>query len=100
MEHISTELIVIIVGVFTLGFWLGGTLKGRDTRTIGVNTVTRTPDVDYEISGDDLDRIHTAIDGNRKIEAIKIFRAVTGAGLKDAKDAVDMMARYHRDHPG
>ena len=94
MENISTEAIVLIVGIFTLGFWLGGALKGRDNRTIGVNTITRTPDVDYEIAGDDLERINEAIDGKRKIEAIKLFRAATGAGLKDAKDAVEMMAKH------
>ena len=101
MENISTEAIMVIVGVFTLGFWLGGKLMKQDNRTIGVDTpsgrmTTRTQDVDYEISGDYLDQINACLDGNRKIEAIKIFREATGAGLKDAKDAVEMMARHKR----
>lgn len=29
--------------------------------------------------------------GGRKIEAIKIYREITGLGLKEAKDAVDLM---------
>jgi len=98
MENISTEAIMVIVGVFTLGFWLGGKLMKRDNRTIGVDTpsgrmTTRTQDVDFEISGDYLDQINACIDNNRMIEAIKIFREATGAGLKDAKDAVELMQR-------
>ena len=30
---------------------------------------------------------------NRKIEAIKLYRQMTGTGLKEAKDAVDSMER-------
>ncbi|NNC36714.1 MAG: hypothetical protein HKO02_04600 [Hyphomonadaceae bacterium] len=104
MENISTEAIMVIVGVFTLGFWLGGKLMKADNRTIGVDTpsgrmTTKTGDVDYEISGDDLERIIGALENKRKIEAIKIFRDVTGAGLKDAKDAVEMMDRHRKAHP-
>lgn len=31
----------------------------------------------------------------RKIQAIKLYREATGAGLKDAKDAVELLARRH-----
>ncbi len=31
----------------------------------------------------------------RKIQAIKVYREATGAGLKDAKDAVDLLARRY-----
>ena len=101
MENVNTELIVIIVGIFTLGFWLGGKLMKADNRTIGVDTpsgrmTTKTHDVDYEVAGDALDRINDAIDRRKKIEAIKIFREATGAGLKDAKDAVEMMMRHRK----
>jgi hypothetical protein len=101
VESISTELIVILVGVFTLGYWLGGNLKKRDNRTIGVDTpagrmTTKTHDVDYEISGDALERINKALDRKRKIDAIKVFREATGAGLKDSKDAIELMMRHRR----
>jgi hypothetical protein len=33
------------------------------------------------------------LDAGRKIQAIKAYRDATGAGLKEAKDAVDEMAR-------
>lgn len=32
---------------------------------------------------------------NKKIQAIKMYREVTGVGLKDAKDYVDAWARQH-----
>ena len=37
-----------------------------------------------------------ALARGKKIEAIKIYRDVTGASLKEAKDAVDAMARDMR----
>lgn len=36
----------------------------------------------------------------RKIEAIKVYRALTGAGLKDAKDAVEQIAQRYGIAPG
>ncbi len=101
MENVNLELVMVIVGVFTLGFWLGGKLMKTDNRTIGVDTpsgrmTTKTHDVDYEVSGKQLDLIKDAIDRQKKIEAIKVFREATGAGLKDAKDAVEMMMRHRR----
>jgi ribosomal protein L7/L12 len=34
-------------------------------------------------------RVHTLLDQGLKIEAIKLYREATGAGLKEAKDAVE-----------
>jgi ribosomal protein L7/L12 len=59
---------------------------------------TKTHDVDFEITGDVLDRINDALDRKKKIEAIKYFREATGAGLKDAKDAVELMMRHRSGH--
>lgn len=36
----------------------------------------------------------------RKIEAIKVFRTATGAGLKEAKDAVEQIAQRYGISPG
>lgn len=36
---------------------------------------------------------HEALGRGKLIQAIKIYREVTGAGLKEAKDAVEAMAR-------
>ncbi len=35
------------------------------------------------------------LENGRKIEAIKLYRERTGAGLKEAKDAVEALARQH-----
>jgi ribosomal protein L7/L12 len=35
------------------------------------------------------------LSAGRKIQAIKVYRQATGVGLKDAKDAVDLLARRH-----
>ncbi len=32
----------------------------------------------------------------RKIEAIKLYRSITGYGLKEAKDAIEDVERFHR----
>lgn len=47
----------------------------------------------------DLDRqtreeIRQLIKANRKIEAIKRCRTITGAGLKEAKEMVEQLAQY------
>jgi hypothetical protein len=36
---------------------------------------------------------YDALGGGKTIEAIKIYRSATGAGLKEAKEAVEAMAR-------
>jgi hypothetical protein len=39
----------------------------------------------------------TALDNGRTIEAIKLLRQETGLGLKEAKDAIDALARDRRE---
>lgn len=43
--------------------------------------------------------VKSAVDAGRKIEAIKIYRAETGVGLKEAKDAVDFLALQRKGSP-
>jgi hypothetical protein len=38
------------------------------------------------------DRVRDLLAQGRKIEAIKVYRAATGVGLKEAKDAVERLA--------
>ncbi len=42
-------------------------------------------------SDDELERIRAAVAGGRKIEAIKLYRESTGAGLAEAKRAVESL---------
>jgi len=46
------------------------------------------------------DEVLAAVDGGRKIEAIKRLREETGLDLKDAKQAIDALARERRGEPG
>jgi ribosomal protein L7/L12 len=43
--------------------------------------------------GDIDDRIRNLVDEGKKIEAIKLYREMTGLGLKEAKDAVEQLGR-------
>lgn len=52
-------------------------------------------DREYSFSDDVL----AAVDSGRKIEAIKRLREETGLGLKDAKHAIDTLARERRGEP-
>ncbi|MBI5752045.1 MAG: ribosomal protein L7/L12 [Hydrogenophilales bacterium] len=45
-----------------------------------------------EPTSEQLALIHNAIYAGNKIEAIKLYRTVTGKDLKDSKDAVDKLA--------
>lgn len=44
------------------------------------------------VDGDLSDTIRALVRAGRMIDAIKLYRERTGAGLKDAKDAVDAIA--------
>jgi len=43
--------------------------------------------------------IVAAVDSGNKIEAIKLLREEAGLGLKEAKDAIDALARERRGDP-
>ena len=48
----------------------------------------------YRLSAADRERIMVLLKAGKKIHAIKLYREVTGAGLREAKDAVEDMERY------
>ncbi len=43
------------------------------------------------ISDEEMEQVRAAIFAGRKIEAIKLYREASGAGLKDAKDFVEAL---------
>jgi ribosomal protein L7/L12 len=47
------------------------------------------------MAGDLEQRVLALLQGGKKIEAIRIYREQTGVGLKEAKDAVEMLAGKH-----
>ena len=48
---------------------------------------------DSELTDDVRQQILNALVAGRKIEAIKLYRAATGKGLKEAKDFIDLLAK-------
>jgi hypothetical protein len=46
------------------------------------------------LSAADRERVMVMLRGGKKIQAIKLYREITGAGLREAKEAVDQMERY------
>ena len=50
---------------------------------------------EYSVS----DEVIAALDSGRTIEAIKLLRQETGAGLKEAKAVIDALARERRGEP-
>lgn len=84
MNDIWVPIIVfaVILGIL---FFLG-TRKDH-------NRLSSPPEVNWEAANDP--RIRELLDQGKKIQAIKIYRELTGAGLKEAKDAVE----YAQAHP-
>ncbi|MBB5358411.1 ribosomal protein L7/L12 [Rhodanobacter sp. ANJX3] len=71
--------------------FVGGYTLGRVSKTLDIARETRarwTPNPNI----DDAD-IEAAIRAKTKIEAIKLYRQRTGAGLKEAKQAVEAIAQ-------
>lgn len=48
----------------------------------------------HRLSAGDRERIMVLLRGRQKIQAVKLYRTLTGAGLREAKDAVDHLERY------
>ncbi|ATL86421.1 hypothetical protein SMALA_6193 [Streptomyces malaysiensis subsp. malaysiensis] len=47
--------------------------------------------LDIEVAEPGLERVAALVREGKKIEAIKVYRELTDAGLKEAKEAVDRM---------
>ena len=76
-------------------------IMGNETRFARADRrlarIERKPDLimdHLDLREDDprLDEVAGLVRAGRKIEAIKLYRETTGAGLKEAKDAVDRLA--------
>jgi|SRR5699024_1897974 len=87
-------VIILLVVVFIGGWVLGHiTARARGARDLPASTagpaIQPPRDLGLRIHDEKREQIGTAIAEGRTIEAIKLYREATGAGLKDAKDAVD-----------
>jgi ribosomal protein L7/L12 len=71
----------------------GVTLSQAVTAVDAIAAGREPPAVDGRLSGDDLASVRSQIERGNKIAAIKLYRERTGLGLKEAKDAVEIIAR-------
>ncbi|MBY6540572.1 hypothetical protein HQ325_18020 [Rhodococcus sp. BP-349] len=84
-------LIVLVAAVLAFRL-LGRAASGRPTTSGEVGTVGLDDGARAEI--------HRLLAADRKIQAIKVYRERTGAGLRDAKVAVESLERGESLTPG
>lgn len=100
MEFLDIPLVrAILMGAAfgALVSWLFGRYVPYFNKRFGNVT---SPDIEKmidQLSDSDLSEIKVALDGNRKLEAIKYFRASTNAGLRDAKIAVERLIEQKKN---
>ncbi|MCC7366166.1 MAG: ribosomal protein L7/L12 [Dehalococcoidia bacterium] len=94
--YIVVGLVVLAAGGFVVRKLSScDAAAGRSLRAPGTGAAARQLS-----SEDDVRRIHELLQGGDKIAAIKVYRERTGAGLKDAKDAVEALERGEPLPPG
>ncbi|MGC9541979.1 ribosomal protein L7/L12 [Streptomyces sp. UG1] len=89
-----TVLFFVLFGVLALLLGVQSRFSQADKR---VARIERKLDLIIDHLGlreDDprMDEVVALLRDNRKIQAIKLYREITGAGLKEAKDAVEQLA--------
>lgn len=92
------DILAILVVAFVIGYLFSRQFLGKKKQpsqyiSSPMSMVSTSPDSD---------EIQRLLQAGRKIEAIKLYRTQTGAGLKEAKDAVDRMEaelRYGTSYP-
>lgn len=120
LEELSSNLVFVFVFGFLIG-WLGRGLMGnrrwRDDDIDPIATVTRAGEQQRAMKASkshnvaktavqaarlgarvlplasDVEGVEAALRMGQKIGAIKLYRNATGAGLRDAKQAIEMLAR-------
>src|SRR5579863_1103862 len=91
------DILAIIVGAFLVGYLFSRQFLGKKkppspyTSSPATMTSYTSSSATMAPSAPDSDEILRLLQAGRKIEAIKLYRTQTGAGLKEAKDAVDRM---------
>jgi len=82
---------LVVIGAVILGFYVLGRIGEQSSSSVG--RVAFSPD---QIDGSALsdERIQEAMNKGNKIEAIKVYRELTGLGLKESKDAIDYVLAH------
>lgn len=75
-------------------------LRGRSLNRTEIESVAETVNsLAAGMGGDIVDRLLAAMRNGQKINAIKEYRSLTGLGLKESKDAVELYWTYPSEHP-
>lgn len=92
MDIINFGNLVTLVGSLTEdGFLRPDVVRRLHDLTSPTEQPTPSAVLETTYSQDELISMFKHMTQGRKIEAIKVFRALTGAGLKESKDAVEIV---------
>ena len=78
--------------IFAIGYFAGRLSSGLSSGHSG-SAPADVPTLIASLTDDERTRVMASLAAQRKLEAIKIFREATQAGLRDAKHAVERMAK-------
>ncbi|MEV6966237.1 ribosomal protein L7/L12 [Hamadaea sp. NPDC051192] len=88
---LNPPAIALLIGVAIVAFILGRTTKSRrPDDLVSAQMAARVPGTPRPSA--DGDEVAALLAEGKKIQAIKLYRELTGVGLKEAKDAVEAMA--------
>ena len=89
MSHLPSNLFLLILAVGILGTFLSWLLR---TFRVSPGKPPAPPPLPPNLDETDLEPVRDALKRGNKIEAIKLYREMTGCDLKESKDAVEAMA--------
>ncbi|MCP2327275.1 ribosomal protein L7/L12 [Hamadaea flava] len=88
---LNPPAIALLIGVAIVAFILGRTTKSRrPDDLVSAQMAARVPGTPRPSANGD--EVAALLAEGKKIQAIKLYRELTGVGLKEAKDAVEAMA--------
>jgi|GEM_PF-7088597 len=90
MEVVNYEALVLLIVGISLGYILGRRLPEIRVEKEAYRQAHLATLIG-DLSRLEISNIEQAINRGAKIEAIRIFRSVTGAGLRDAKECVERL---------
>ncbi|WP_425825642.1 ribosomal protein L7/L12 [Streptomyces fractus] len=89
----SAAILILLVGVLLAAGAIDRKVDRTDRRAARVerklDLVIEHLGIETDALGPRLDGVRALVREGKKIEAIKVYREVTGVGLREAKDAVE-----------
>jgi ribosomal protein L7/L12 len=87
----SVVFTLICLGIVAVLLAINYVMVTRQEQREGVTPSWTPEQIDWDAAGDW--RIRADIGRGNKIEAIKLYRELTGAGLKESKDVIEYLAK-------